>query len=70
MTKEKLEERLIELNKALEENMKSHNEMVSQRDNAINEGMARHNMLIGQRNEVAEWIAKLNQSEEFHPEND
>lgn len=63
MDKEKLEARLEELNGAINQNMRSHNEMVAQRDGLINESMARHNMLIGQRNEVQDWLAKLEQPE-------
>lgn len=63
MKKEDLQDRLVQVNKELEEHVKSHNEMVSQRDAAISEGLARHNMLIGQRNEINDWLAKLDQPE-------
>lgn len=63
MNKERLQERLTELNNKIEAHVKAHNEMVGQRDAAISESMAHHNMLIGQRNEVNEWLAKEEQTE-------
>ena len=61
MEKENLQNRLNEINAEIDQNMKAHNEIVSQRDALINESMARHNMLIGQRKEVMEWLSKFDQ---------
>lgn len=62
MDKEQLEQRLLDINNELEQHIKKHNDYVTERDRFINESMAHHNMLIGQRNEIANWLARFQES--------